>query len=103
MSKRANGEGSIHERKDGRWCASLSIGRGKRQHFLGTSRAEVSRKLTAALKARDDGLPTITDRQTVGQYLLSWLQTSRPSIRERTWVRYEQYVRLHAAPQLGKL
>jgi integrase len=103
MSKRANGEGSIHQRKDGRWCASIGVGRGKRKHFLSRSRAEVSRKLTAAMKGRDDGLPAITERQTVGQFLTSWLEAVRPSIRERTWVRYEQYVRLHAAPALGKV
>ena len=103
MSKRANGEGSIHQRKDGRWCASLSIGRGKRKHFLGATRAEVSRKLTAALKSRDDGLPVTTGRQTVEQFLKNWLEAIRPSIRERTWAGYEQHVRLHAVPALGKM
>jgi integrase len=103
MAKRANGEGSIFERKDGRWAASLSVGRGRRKHFLGGSRGEVSRQLNAALKSRDDGLPAITKRQTVEHYLTSWLEATKPSIRERTWVRYEQYVRLHALPALGKL
>ncbi|MDP9236359.1 MAG: site-specific integrase [Chloroflexota bacterium] len=103
MAKRSNGEGSIYQRKDGRWCASLSIGRGKRKHFLGKSRPEVSRKLIAALKARDDGLPTVTERQSVAQFLKSWLEAVRPSIRERTCARYEQYVRLHAVPDLGKI
>jgi integrase len=103
MSKRANGDGSIHQRKDGRWCASISLDHGKRKHFLSLDRDEVARKLRAALKARDDGLPTITERQTVAQFLKSWLEAVRPSIRERTWVRYEQYVRLHAVPDLGKL
>ncbi len=103
MSKRANGEGSIHRRADGRWCASISIGRGRRKHFLAKTREQVSRKLTAALKTRDDGLPVIVERQTVGQFMQSWLKAVRPSLRERTWVRYEQYVRLHIAPALGKL
>jgi len=33
----------------------------------------------------------------------SWLEAAKPSIRERSWVRYEQYVRLHVDPALGKL
>ena len=103
MSKRANGEGSIYQRKDGRWCASLTLDRSKRKHVLDLSRDAVARKLRAGLKARDDGLPTITEHQTVGQFLASWLEAIRPSIRERTWVRYEQYVRLHATPTLGKV
>lgn len=32
----------------------------------------------------------------------SWLGAARPSLRERTWVRYEQYVRLHVVPAFGK-
>ena len=39
MAKRANGEGSIHQRKDGRWCPSIGIGRGRRKHFLGNELA----------------------------------------------------------------
>jgi integrase len=103
MSKRANGEGSIYERKDGRWAASLSLPRGKRRHFLGHSRGDVARKLTAALKSRDDGLPAITERQTVAEYMASWLVATRPSLREGTWRRYEQYMRLHVTPTLGKI
>ena len=102
MSKRANGDGSIHQRGDGRWCASLSLGRGKRKHFLAKSRPEVARKLAAAITSRDDGLPTVTKHQKVDQFLASWLVVMRPTVRERTWVRYEQYVRLHVVPSLGK-
>jgi len=103
MAKRANGEGSIHKRADGRWCASLTLPKGKRAHFLGKGREEVAKKLTAAKKSRDDGLSVIVERQTVSQFMQSWLKATKLSIRERTWVRYEQYVRLHIEPTLGKL
>ena len=51
MGKRANGEGTIYQRKDGRWCATISIEKAKRKHFLGKTRAEVAKKLTSALEA----------------------------------------------------
>ncbi len=102
MGKRANGEGSIYKRADGRWCASITLPKGKRAHFLGKDRGEVVKKLTAARKSRDDGLPVIVERQNVSQFMQSWLVTTKPSLRERTWVRYEQYVRLHIEPTLGK-
>jgi integrase len=31
-----------------------------------------------------------------------WLETARPTLRARTWDRYEQVVRLHITPALGK-
>lgn len=43
-----------------------------------------------------------TERQRLGEYLHLWLETDRPRLRERTWDRYEQYVRLHIVPALGK-
>ncbi|MEX0750747.1 MAG: tyrosine-type recombinase/integrase, partial [Dehalococcoidia bacterium] len=104
MAKRANGDGSIYQRKsDGRWSASISLPNGRRKHFLGKDRDEVVRKQRAALKGQDDGLPIVSERQTVAQYLKRWLAGAKPTIRERTWVRYEQYVRLHLEPKLGKL
>ncbi len=104
MAKKANGEGSVYRRaSDGRWSASITLSNGKRKHFLGKDRDDVVRRQRAALKSRDDGLPIITERQTVGQFTAGWLKAARPSIRERTWVRYEQYVRLHVFPTLGKV
>lgn len=103
MSKRANGEGSIYKRADGRWAAALTLGNGKRKVFYGKTRQEVASKLAGALKSRQDGLPVPSERQTVGQFLTSWLESVRPSLRPRTHLRYEQLVRLHALPALGKL
>jgi integrase len=103
MGKRANGEGSIHQRKDGRWASSISVGRGKRQHFLGHSRAEVSKKLTSALDEQEKGTLVTGPRQTVRQFFMQWLNAVRPSLRPRTFVRYEQFVRLHVVPDLGTL
>lgn len=103
MSKKANGEGSVYRRKsDGRWSASISLPNGKRKHFLGRDRDEVVRKQRAALKGQDDGLPIIVERQTVAQFMQRWLKASKASLRPRTWERYEQYVRLHVEPTLGK-
>lgn len=103
MAKRANGEGSIYQRKDGRWAGSLSLGRGKRKHFLGSSRGAVSKRLIAALKARDDGLPVVDERQTVGQFLNGWLANKKTAARPGTVRGYESKIRLHIMPALGTI
>jgi hypothetical protein len=50
--KRGNGEGTIHRRKDGGWCAQYTVytaeGR-KRKTIYGKTRAEVGGKLAKAL------------------------------------------------------
>lgn len=103
-SKRGNNEGSITRRPDGRWHARMSLDSGKRKHFYGKTRQEVAAQLTAALRERDQGLSLVLDeRQTLAQYLDSWLATMRSAVRPRTWQRYEQYIRLHTTPFLGKV
>jgi integrase len=47
------------------------------------------------------GLPLVSDRQTVGQYLQSWLETIRPTIEYSTWNRHREYVELHIVPKVG--
>ena len=105
--RRGANEGSVYQRADGLWTAAVNLGYagGKRQRrtLYAHTRQAVARKLTEALKARQDGLPVTTERQTVGSFLEQWLDMVRPSLRPQTWTRYEQLVRIHALPALGRL
>lgn len=104
MTKKAgNGEGSIYRRSDGRWEGAVSLGNGRRRRFYGKTHGDVQRKLVDVQKAAQDGLPLIGERQAVGKYLESWLEAARPSVRPQTHRRYEQYVRLHAVPVIGRV
>jgi integrase len=102
MSKRGNSEGSIYKRADGRWTASVSVGYGRRKSYYGRTREEVARKLTLALKARQDGLPLVGEKQTVSQYLRQWLEAARPTLRPESYRRYEDVCRLYVIPEVGK-
>lgn len=102
-TKRGNSEGSIKRRSDGRWEARITLEDGRRKSFYGKTRQEAARLLAAALRDRDTGLPPVAGRETVGQYLDSWLETSKHTIKPRTWKRYVEYVRLHMIPKLGKI
>ncbi|MGH2501249.1 MAG: tyrosine-type recombinase/integrase, partial [Ktedonobacterales bacterium] len=102
--RRGNHEGSITQRPDGRWHARMTADGAKRKHFYGKTRQGVAAQLTAALRDRDQGLsPVLDERQTLAHYLDSWLATMRAMVRPSTWQRYEQYIRLHTTPLLGKV
>lgn len=104
MARRGHNEGSIYKRSDGRWVASLTLGdgSGKRREFYGKTRQEVARRLAAAKRDLDAGIPLGDESQTVGKYLDSWLTAVRPPrVDERTWMGYEQHVRNHLGPGLG--
>jgi integrase len=89
--KRGNGEGSISQRqRDGLWQASITLSDGQRKYFYGKTRQIVARKLAAATRDRDHGLPLVTDeRLTVERYLEQWLERMQPPhVRASTYLRY---------------
>ena len=103
MARRGNSEGSIYKRKDGRWAAAVSQPGAKRQTLYGKTRQEVAKKLTGALRDKESGFPVVSERQTVEQFLNQWLDAAQPTVRHTTYVRYEEYVRLHINPIIGRL
>src|SRR4051794_28903799 len=105
--KRGNTAGSVFRRKDGRWVAQVDLGwtNGKRARKLcyGATRKDVQEQLTRALADVQNGLPVLRDKETVGHHLGRWLEEvvkrkNRPS----TYRSYEQLIRLHIQPSLGK-
>ena len=103
-SKRANSEGTICKRSDGRWCAAVTLDGGKRRFFYGPTQKAVQDKLRAAMRAIDDGLPLSSDRQKVGTFLDRWLvEVAQPTVRPSTFIRYRELLAGHVIPALGHL
>jgi len=104
MAKRGNGEGSIYRRSDGRWVGEMTIEGRKRRFVYGKTRKEVQEKLQAALKELQQGIMLQgTARQTLEQFLMDWIENSQKQyVRARTYERYEEIVRLHIVPVLGR-
>ncbi len=104
--RRGNGEGSIGKRKDGRWMGRYTVytSEGRKQRCVfGKTRTEAAEKLTRAMADRDAGIVYDAGKLTVGEYLDKWLANSvKDTVRQRTYERYEQLVRVHISPALGR-
>jgi integrase len=105
--RRGQGEGSIFQAQDGRWRAVVDLGwqNGKRhrQYLSGNTRKEVQDKLKIALREQQQGVTPAPQRQTVGQFLETWLRDVRgPKLEPSTYSRYEVTIRRHLIPALGK-
>jgi integrase len=105
--KRGNGEGSIHRRKGGGWCAQYTVytanGR-KRKTLYGKTRQEVAAKLTTGLSDREDGVIFDAENLTIGEYLDRWLKDSvERNVGPRTLSNYQLQVRQHLRPALGQV
>ncbi len=94
-SKRANNEGSVYRRAStGKWVGSITLGyspegKRKRKEVTGNTQAEALAKLEAI--KREVGLGTYSDdRQTLGDYLQSWLKDKTGEVRPRTLETYKR-------------
>ena len=108
--RRANGEGSIYKRKDGRWEGRYTVGYredGKQifKNVLAKTQAECKEKLKAAIAAAkeisEETPPPTT--YTVAEWIDCWYENFvRPNLRETTRNQYECFVRHHIKPYVGE-
>ena len=109
--KRANGEGSIRKRKDGRWEGRYTAGydskTGKRiiKNVPGKTQAEVKEKLKRALEESNGlDISKAADEYTVA----TWLRTcyelyAKPNVRTATANRYELIIEQYTVPRIGNI
>lgn len=104
---RANGDGTVYQRKDNRWEAAgyvLASGNTrKRIRVYGTTRKEALAKLTEKIAASNRGLPVPSAQGSVAAYLTYWLDAvAVHQLRENTHTRYTAVTRLFVIPGLGR-
>lgn len=101
--KRGNYEGSKpKQRKDGRFQVNIRLPDVGRKSFYGKTKTEAQQKARKAVQMAESGQTLPNERMTVGKFLAQWIVDKRPTVRLKTWVRYEEIVRLHLVPALGR-
>ncbi len=77
-------EGSVYQRKDGRWVAQYKDARGKTRYLYRKTKNEAKKALREALRDRDDNIFP-PDKVTVAQYLDEWMDERKNTVSPRTW------------------
>src|SRR5579885_1482709 len=102
--RRGRGEGTIYQRKDGRWVAELTTDGGKRKLLYAKTQEEAIAKLKQAEYEKRQGVLATGPRQKLGDHLRWWLdEVHRQKIRETTYLRYKRALEKHILPVLGKI
>ncbi len=98
------GEGTITERKDGRFQVQITIAPGKRKTLYGKTREEAQEKRLKALNELKQGKLATGPQQTVKQFLEDWLENiHKPLIRENSYTLYYHLIKDHLVPALGNI
>ena len=108
--RRANGEGSIRKRKDGRWEGRYTVdknpetGKTIYKNILGKTQAEVKDKLSAAITESSKLDLLKAEQYTVAAWLGYWLETyEKIKMRPSTYSSYTGNLRIHIKPNIGDM
>ena len=108
--KRANGEGNIRKRKDGRWEGRYTAGHdpvtGKQifKNVLGKTQTEVKEKLKKALVEAGQVDFTKSGQYTVGTWMDTWFENvAKIKVRPSSHQTYKGYIDNHIKPNIGKI
>ena len=108
--KRANGEGSIRKRKDGRWEGRYTAGHdpatGKTiyKNVLGRTQAEVKEKLKRAIEDSAKLDMSKVGQYTVGQWMDIWFENyAKIKVRPSSHQTYRGYIENHIKPNIGSI
>ena len=108
--RRANGEGNIRKRKDGRWEGRYTVGHdpetGKAiiKNVLGKTQAEVKEKLKTAIE-ENVGIDYGKAKSfTVGSWLEVWMENyAKIKLRPSTFKTSQGFLKNHIKPQIGSI
>lgn len=104
-ARRGRGEGSIFQRADGRWCASVSAGfngdgKRRRRDVYGATKKEVQDKLKEL--GQHAGCIGEAGAMTMSALLSRWLDAKGAKVQPSTHLRYKIIVDKHLVPRVGK-
>ena len=103
MSRRAQGEGSLFQRSDGYWCASVRLPNGKRVTRYAKTKKDAAAKLAELTKRRKAGQLAAPGKVTVGEWCDAWFASHRQQLRPTTQRNYAGALRRDIQPALGPL
>ena len=108
--RRANGEGNLRKRKDGRWEGRYTAGRdpdtGKAiyKNVLGKTQAEAKAKLKQAIEEAKGLDAARVGQYTVGQWMEVWFEHyAKVKVRPSSHQAYRGYIDNHIKPNIGKI
>jgi integrase len=102
--------GNIRKRAKGTWTLTVDLGldpaTGKRRQTYRTvkgTKKEAEAALAEMVHAVETGVDFNSSHITLRDYLERWLEVTRRRVKDRTFVRYAEILRLHVIPIIGGL
>ena len=108
--RRANGEGNIRKRSDGRWEGRYTAGRDEKtgkaiyKNVLAKTQKECKEKLQRAIEENAKVDTIRAEQYTVGQWMDVWFENcAKIKVRPSSHKTYRGYIDNHIKPTIGKI
>lgn len=95
------GDGSVYQRRDGRWAATVTVRPGHRVTRYGDTEDDAEAHRVELIRLREWGAST--KKLRLADFLPAWLDDVRPTVRWSTHRHYRNIVNSHLVPRLGKV
>lgn len=108
-TRKSNGDGSIYQRSDGRWCASIQTGTNEKgkpviKYLYAKSEREVKSKLKQYKILMLTSPEELKKSPTLDEFCLSWLYNVRGNIlKPASFDRLECTINNHILPNIGHI
>lgn len=110
MAKRANGDGNIRKRKDGKWLVTFPTGLykddGKREYVYKytDTQAEAAEILRRLIAERQAGVSHGKAAIKTGEWVNTWIEKHKaPKLAPATLTSYRNNFRIHIKPYIGEI
>ena len=110
MAKRANGEGSIRKRTDGKWLVTFPTGlykeNGKREYVYryADTQAEAAEILRQLQAEKGMGVSQSKAAIKAGEWMNTWIEKHKsPKLAPATLTSYRNNFRIHIRPYIGDI
>ncbi len=106
---RANGEGCIYKRNDGRWCGAVTTGidpvsgKQKRKFVYGKTKKAVAKKITELKHKLFTGAYIEPSNIKLSEWLDKWIEGRKNTIAYSTYRNYKVMIRNHIKPEIGNI
>lgn len=105
MSRRSKGEGSLfYSKTEKTWIAKITLPDGRERRKRSKNKFKAQTWLFEQRKAISDRRVLVNESVTVNSFCDSFLKdVAKHTLKEKTYITYEAYLRLHIRPELGKV
>ncbi len=100
--RRGNNEGSLYHRKDGLWCAQISLG-GRRLTKYAKTQKECREWIKETISKIDGGLTFEATQLTLERFFELWLNGKELSRRPGTVDNYRKITNSYILPKMGQM